>query len=184
MDGTTAIADLSDRGDTSAPIDHRFELDQSPLRVTGATAMRQLGSKISEGLRIGDVILLQGELGAGKTTLTQGIAAGLSIPEAIQSPTFGLVAEHDGVASDGTAIRLYHLDLFRIEDPEELESIGFDQYADPDDGITVIEWPERAIGWLPDRYLFISIGFAGQDRRRVSVRSAGDEGPIPQLITR
>lgn len=141
------------------------------LLITGETAMRQLGSKLAEELRVGDVLLLHGDLGAGKTTLTQGIATGLGIAEVVQSPTFGLVAVHNGVTSDGTSVRLYHLDLYRLNDPGDLESIGFDQYANPDDGITVIEWPERAVGWLPDRYLVVSIEYAGLEERSVSFRA-------------
>ncbi len=143
------------------------------LSITGAAAMRQLGIRLAAGLRGGDVLLLHGDLGAGKTTLTQGIAAGLRVPEPVQSPTFGLVAEHDGVAADGSPVRLYHLDLYRLDDPAGLEALGFDRYADPDDGISVIEWPERAAGWLPERYLLVTIGHAGVDERSVGIRAVG-----------
>lgn len=135
--------------------------------------MRQLGMLLAEGLRAGDVLLLHGDLGAGKTTLTQGIAAGLRVLEAIQSPTFGLVAEHEGFTADDTPVRLYHLDLYRLDDPSQIEDLGFDRYADPEDGITVIEWPERAFGWLPERYLIVSIAHAGPDQRDVAIRSSG-----------
>ncbi|CAA9555538.1 MAG: tRNA threonylcarbamoyladenosine biosynthesis protein TsaE [uncultured Thermomicrobiales bacterium] len=135
--------------------------------------MHRLGRDLAGELRAGDVLLLHGDLGAGKTALTQGIAAGLRVPEAIQSPTFGLVAEHDGLTADGHPIRLYHLDLYRLESPAELESLGFDRYVDPDDGITVIEWPERAIGWLPERFMIISIAHAGPDDRIVTIRVVG-----------
>lgn len=149
------------------------------MLVGGETAMRQLGRTIAKGLRRGDVLLLHGDLGSGKTTLTQGIAAGLSIHEAIQSPTFALVAEHDGMTSDGATIRLYHLDLYRLDEPDELEGIGFERFAEPEDGITVIEWPERAYGWLPDRYLLVSIAHAGLGQRSVTITAVEpDDGEL------
>jgi len=143
--------------------------------------MRQLGMRLAEGLRAGDVLLLHGDLGAGKTTLTQGIAAGLRIPGPISSPTFGLVAEHEGTATDGSPVRLHHLDLYRLDDPSDLEGLGFDRFADPDDGITVIEWPERAIGWLPERYLLVAIAHEGPDERTVTLRVVGEtNAPVPE----
>lgn len=184
MDGERAIAGRSIDGEPPASIARRIEVDPQTSLVTGETAMRELGSRLSRRLRIGDVVLLHGNLGAGKTTLTQGIGAGLSIREAIQSPTFGLVAEHEGVAFDGSKLRLYHLDLYRLDDPDDLESIGFDHYANPDDGITVIEWPERAIDWLPNRYLLVSIAYAGLEGRFVSIRSVGSDDSSNQEGTR
>ena len=141
--------------------------------IRGAAAMHRLGMGLAAELHAGDVLLLHGDLGAGKTTLTQGIAAGLRVPEAIRSPTFGLVAEYDGLTEGGTPVRLYHLDLYRLDTPAELEGVGFDRYAEPDDGISVIEWPERAGGWLPERYLLVAIDYAGPDVRRVTIQVVG-----------
>ena len=121
-------------------------------------AMVTFGQEFARRLRAGDVLLLHGDLGAGKTTLTQGIAAGLGVSESIQSPTFALVAEHEGVDGSGLPIRVYHLDLYRLENEEELEGIGYELYVAPVDGISVIEWPERAGEWLPDRFWLIRIG--------------------------
>jgi tRNA threonylcarbamoyladenosine biosynthesis protein TsaE len=119
--------------------------------------MAAYGRDFAQRLGQGDVVLLHGDLGAGKTTLTQGIAAGLGVAEAIQSPTFSLVAEHEGTDAGARPIRLYHLDLYRLTDPEELEGLGYDQYLDPVDGVAVIEWPERAGSWLPDRFWLLHI---------------------------
>lgn len=135
--------------------------------------MHSLGLGLAAELQSGDVLLLHGDLGAGKTTLMQGIAAGLQVSEAVQSPTFGLAAEYDGMTADGSTVRLHHLDLYRLDTPAELEGLGFDRYVEPDDGITVIEWPERAIGWLPERYLLVSIAYAGPDDRSVTIRVVG-----------
>ena len=104
--------------------------------------------------------------GAGKTTLVQGIAAGLGVEEAIQSPTFGLVADHRGRLASGDAVAIHHLDLYRLESPDDLEDLGYEQYIAPADGISLIEWPERANDWLPDRFMLLKInpGVAGGRR--------------------
>lgn len=132
-------------------------------------ATRTLGIRLAHLLRPGDVVLLHGDLGAGKTTLTQGIAQGLGITEPVQSPTFTIVAEHDGHALDGTPLRLYHLDLYRLGGEDDLEGIGFDDLLAPADGVTIIEWPERAGTWLPDRYAAIAIEMMPGSHRRLTV---------------
>lgn len=135
------------------------------LELTSASAMQTFGREFAGRLQTGDVVLLHGDLGAGKTTLTQGIAEGLGIDEAVQSPTFTLVQEHQG-----TSLMLYHLDLYRLEDPSELEGIGYETYLDPPDGVSVIEWPERAGDWLPDQFWLVQISHLGEDSRRLVVR--------------
>jgi len=140
---------------------------------TSAETTRNFGSAIGRELRRGDVVLLNGDLGAGKTTLTQGIAVGLGVDEPVQSPTFTLVAEHEGHDANGNALRFYHLDLYRLRDEADLESFGYDQYLEPADGVSVIEWPERAGIWLPDRYLLVDLLIEGPDRRRLRIASIG-----------
>lgn len=146
----------------------RFELTSPSAGET-----RRIGMAIGRTLRRGDVVLLNGDLGAGKTTLTQGIASGLRVAEPVQSPTFTLVAEHNGRDANGEAIRLYHIDLYRLRDEADLESFGFDQYLQPADGISVIEWPERAVTWLPDRYLLVDFALEGPDFRRLRLEMVG-----------
>lgn len=136
---------------------HAFVADGEPLRIGDASAMRVFGRSFAERLRAGDVVLLHGDLGAGKTTLTQGIAEGLAIAGPIQSPTFTIVSEHQGVPGEGRPIRLYHLDLYRLDDPADLDALGYDQYLMPEDGVSVIEWPERAGDWLPPQFWLIRI---------------------------
>lgn len=121
--------------------------------------MVDYGREFAKDLGAGDVVLLHGDLGAGKTTLTQGIAAGFHVAEEIQSPTFTIVAEHDGKDVEGTPIRLYHLDLYRLTTREELDGLGYEQYLEPVDGVSVIEWPERAGDWLPDRFWLLRIAY-------------------------
>jgi tRNA threonylcarbamoyladenosine biosynthesis protein TsaE len=152
------------------------------VETRSADETRALGERLARLLRAGDVLLLQGDLGAGKTTLTQGIARGLGIAGYVQSPTFILVAEYDGRATDGTPLCLHHLDLYRLEDGGDLESIGFDDYLEPGDGVSVIEWPERATDDLPDSYVLIRIEQGDGDRRRVSFLAVPESGDLANRV--
>lgn len=143
---------------------------QTDMRIDSAAAMRQYGKEFASRLRPGDVVLLHGDLGAGKTTFTQGVAEGLGVDGAMQSPTFTLVREHEG-----EQMRLYHLDLYRLDDPEDLENIGYETYLDPPDGVSLIEWPERAGDWLPGVFWLIRITHLGGDQRLLEVQRYGED---------
>jgi len=110
---------------------------------------RRLGAILGGLLVPGDVVLLHGELGAGKTAFTQGIGRGLGVAATVNSPTFTILKEYAG------RLPLYHFDLYRIEDPGELETLGFADYF-AGDGVSVIEWAERGevdgveAPWGPD----------------------------------
>jgi tRNA threonylcarbamoyladenosine biosynthesis protein TsaE len=140
------------------------------IEVVSAEAMQALGAELARALDTGDVLMLHGDLGAGKTTLTQGIATGLGVEGPVQSPTFTLVREHRG-----REMMLYHLDLYRLNDPDELENLGYEVYLDPPDGVSVIEWPERAGDWLPERFTLVQIEHLGGDRRKVTIRQLGQD---------
>ncbi|MBC7360235.1 MAG: tRNA (adenosine(37)-N6)-threonylcarbamoyltransferase complex ATPase subunit type 1 TsaE [Desulfacinum sp.] len=115
-------------------------------------ASHALGRAVGERLRAGDVVALWGELGAGKTFLAGGIARGLGVPEEIPitSPTFTIINEYEG------RVRLYHLDLYRIGDVDELETLPWRE-ALFGSGVAVVEWPERLGGYLPEERLDIHI---------------------------
>ncbi len=98
---------------------------------------RALAAEIAAGLRYGDVLFLEGDLGAGKTEFVKGLAAGLGATEPVQSPTFGLV--HEYRIREG---RLFHLDFYRLDDARAIHQAGLDQYFEPE-GISVIEWASR-----------------------------------------
>lgn len=132
-----------------------------------------IGRALARLLLPGDVVLLHGDLGAGKTTLVQGIAEGLGVADRPQSPTFTLVAEYEGRLASGEPVRLYHLDLYRLEHADELDSIGYGDLLDAAEAITLIEWPERAGDRLPDDYLLISMAIAGPDTRRIQLEGEG-----------
>jgi tRNA threonylcarbamoyladenosine biosynthesis protein TsaE len=108
----------------------------------------RLAESLAKKLRAGDVLLLEGDLGAGKTTFTKGLAKGLGIERTINSPTFTIIKEYKG------RIPLYHMDVYRLSDPEE--DLGFDEYFFGD-GVCVVEWAHLIEDQLPDEYLQISI---------------------------
>jgi tRNA threonylcarbamoyladenosine biosynthesis protein TsaE len=120
--------------------------------TTSAAKTRAFGKRLARLLRPGDVVLLQGPLGAGKTALTQGIGQGLAIESDVTSPTFILVAAHE---ANGTRPALYHADLYRLNDPFEVDDLRLEEQAA--DGVLVVEWPERALEALPEEHLLIVI---------------------------
>jgi tRNA threonylcarbamoyladenosine biosynthesis protein TsaE len=146
------------------------------LETTSADETRAIGAHLSRYARPGDLILLHGDLGAGKTTMVQGFLAALGAAEPVRSPTFILVSEYAAGSSPGQATAVRHLDLYRIEDPGELEALGFEELVGADDAVTLVEWPERAAGYLPEPYLLVEIAMAGNDRRWITLRAvpAGD----------
>lgn len=156
----------------------------SPLVVvsTSPARTRQIGVLLGRQARIGDVILLHGDLGAGKTTLTQGIGEGLCVSDPVRSPTFTLVAEHEGRTPSGDPIRLYHLDLYRLTSASDLDSFGFDAYLAPTDGITVIEWPERAGADLPAAYLLVALDALADDQRRLTINAVPVGAPSAERL--
>ena len=132
-----------------------------------------VGKALAGFLRDGDVVLLHGDLGAGKTRLAKGIAAALGISEVVSSPSFALVNEYD--TESAAVSRLFHLDLYRLRDESDLASIGFDDLVASADGVVLIEWPERAAAALPERFLLIEIENRGSDERHLRFVSGPDE---------
>jgi tRNA threonylcarbamoyladenosine biosynthesis protein TsaE len=164
---------------------HRQSIAPS-LRFTSMSEeeTREFGAAFGRLLRPGDVVLLHGDLGSGKTTLTQGIAKGLGIEDYVQSPTFTLVAEHPGQSKTGDPLTLYHLDLYRLDDPAELDSFGYEDLVTQSDGVVVVEWPERAGSVLPENYLLIVIETSGPDERQLSIQAIPSEGSFRALLER
>ncbi|MBW3634541.1 MAG: tRNA (adenosine(37)-N6)-threonylcarbamoyltransferase complex ATPase subunit type 1 TsaE [Chloroflexi bacterium] len=126
-------------------------------------------------LHDGDILLLHGDLGAGKTTLAKGIAEALGIDAVVASPSFSLVNEYD-TGPGAPVTRLYHLDLYRLQGADDLASIGFDDFAGPAKGATIVEWPERAATVLPDRYVLIEIESTGAESRSLRFVPVPDDG--------
>jgi tRNA threonylcarbamoyladenosine biosynthesis protein TsaE len=128
-----------------------------------------LGELLGRLLQPGDIVCLQGNLGTGKTCLTQGIGAGMHVTGTINSPTFVLVAEHAPVERGPY---LYHVDLYRIADYSEAYSLGLDDYV-CGDGVTVIEWAERAADMLPHERLWINLTYADTNKRALLLQACG-----------
>lgn len=110
-----------------------------------------IGRQIGELAKAGDIICLTGDLGSGKTHFTKGIALGLNIRDDITSPTFTIVNEYDG-----GRLKLNHFDVYRVNDPDEIEAIGFDEYIFSE-AVTVIEWANYIDVLIPEESLNISI---------------------------
>jgi tRNA threonylcarbamoyladenosine biosynthesis protein TsaE len=128
---------------------------------------RRLGMRLGAFLQTGDVVCLQGELGAGKTTFVQGLAAGWGSLDAVSSPTFILVNVYR--RADGA--KLYHFDTYRIESAPEAEELDLDAMLSA--GPLVIEWPERMAGVLPAERLWIKLEHVDEDRRQLTFLPAG-----------
>jgi tRNA threonylcarbamoyladenosine biosynthesis protein TsaE len=140
------------------------------IRSRSAEETQALGLALGELLRAGDVVLLSGPLGAGKTCFVQGLARGLGVPPgvAVTSPTFVLVAEYPGRAW------LRHADFYRVESYARLLDAGFDDLASPD-GVLVVEWPERFPDALPPERLELRIGADAQTgEREIRVEARGE----------
>jgi tRNA threonylcarbamoyladenosine biosynthesis protein TsaE len=142
-----------------------------------------LGTRLGAGLRAGDVILLRGDLGAGKTHFARGIAAGLGIPGPIPSPTFTLVYEYEGVNAAGQRVPLAHIDLYRLNEGGELDSVGLDEYVGGG-WAAVIEWPERAVNenFVPPAYLDIALDYVDERTRRLTATGHGAASRLLDLL--
>ncbi|MGP4042603.1 tRNA (adenosine(37)-N6)-threonylcarbamoyltransferase complex ATPase subunit type 1 TsaE [Gracilibacillus sp. D59] len=126
---------------------------------------RRLANELALLLSPGQVLTLEGDLGAGKTTFTKGLGAGLGVRRTINSPTFTIVKEYMG------EIPLYHMDAYRLEDIQE--DIGFDEYFNGD-GITVVEWASFIEEFLPEERLQIQIKRIDEHTRKITFHPIGD----------
>jgi tRNA threonylcarbamoyladenosine biosynthesis protein TsaE len=128
----------------------------------------RLGLEIGRQLPPGSVVALHGPLGAGKTTLVKGIARSLNIEEAVTSPSFTLISEYEG-NREGIPITLYHIDLYRISHPQEIEDLGMEEILNGE-GICVIEWAEKAEEFLPESTVRVEIVIGDREKRQIKVR--------------
>ena len=126
---------------------------------------RALGERIGRAAQAGDVLLLSGELGAGKTLFVQGIARGLGYESPVSSKSFVILGQYAG------RVTLYHADLYRLEDPEQVQELGLDEITA--DGVLAVEWPERAEWILPDERLLIRFEVTSEDTRRLHLEPRG-----------
>jgi tRNA threonylcarbamoyladenosine biosynthesis protein TsaE len=141
---------------------------RTELRAPTAEDTRAIGRAVAPLLRPGDVVALGGELGAGKTTLVQGAAAGLGAEDRVLSPTFTLVREYEGT------LPIYHLDVYRLSTLQDVEDLGFEEMIDAG-GVSFVEWGSGIEALLPESRLSISLATEGTSEERMIVVEA--EGP-------
>ncbi len=164
------------------------------LQINNEEAMIALGAKLAKWVSLGAIIYLDGDLGAGKTTLVRGFLRALAHHGVVKSPTFTVVEPYfidnrifynynkldanakieDDKKSLTEAIKIYHFDLYRLEDPEELEYLGIRDYLDGQ-AISLIEWPEKGYGVLSAADLQINIQHQGQGRQ-LELIACSDDG--------
>ena len=140
-------------------------------RTESAGETQQLAAALAALAEPGDLVVLAGDLGAGKTTFTQGFGRGLGVDEPITSPTFTLAQQYEG------RLRVHHLDVYRLEQLAEVAELGLSELLD-DGGVVLIEWGDAIVGVLPTEYLEVRLTYGDpartrEDDRRIVVRGLG-----------
>ena len=129
---------------------------------------KQLGMRLAEELQPGDVILLEGPLGAGKSEFARGVAKGLGVAETVTSPSFTILNVYES-----GRLPLYHFDWYRLESAEELYELGMDEYLGGA-GVALVEWPGQCPEALPERFLMIELLPLDENRRELRINRHGD----------
>ncbi len=141
-------------------------MDCPVLRSRSPAETRRIGARLGRLLEAGDVLLLQGELGSGKTVLAQGIGQGLAVQEPVKSSSFVLLNEYHG------HLTMYHADLYRLDDPAQVAELALEEIAAP--GVLAVEWPERAWQELPPDHLLVRIEEESARERRLALVPHGE----------
>jgi tRNA threonylcarbamoyladenosine biosynthesis protein TsaE len=141
-------------------------MNQPEITTNSPEETQEFGARLGKLARPGDVFLLVGKLGAGKTCLTQGIARGLGIKEYAASPSFVVARELYG------RLPLYHMDFYRLENPAEIADLGLDDYF-YGQGVSVVEWAEKGISLLPPEHLLIEMSYISDTGRRLKLKAIG-----------
>lgn len=132
------------------------------IALSDSAATVALGGRVAKGLDVGDAVALEGDLGAGKTTLARAVLRALGVTEDVPSPTFTLVQVYEA-----PRLTVRHYDLYRIENVSEMDELGLDDALA--EGAALIEWPERAEGRLPSDTLHIALAASGLDSRIATI---------------
>jgi len=149
----------------------------SALELDGLdeASLTALARRVADVLRPGDVVVLRGEVGAGKTTFVRAVAGDLGVREAVTSPTYQFARRYGGRLGDGSEVRLNHLDLYRLEGLDPWDALDFDEYVDGD-SVTFVEWAEPALGALPEPSV-VELFYEGPQTRRVLL-----SGPLVERL--
>jgi tRNA threonylcarbamoyladenosine biosynthesis protein TsaE len=126
---------------------------------------KRIGQRLARNLKPGDVVLLEGELGAGKTCFAQGIGKGLQVAEAVKSSSFVLVNEYNG------RLKVYHADLFRLGSPDEIADLALEENGA--DGLLLVEWPDRAPSEMPPEHLRVRFSIEDEGGRTLELTAQG-----------
>lgn len=143
---------------------------------------QRLGYALGACLREGDVVLLRGEMGAGKSVLTRAAARGMGVEGPVPSPTFTILNIHEG-----RSMRLYHFDLYRLEGVDALYEMGLEEYIPARDGAAFIEWPEMAEEAMPEDALTVTLTYEEDGMTRKAVLTPGgafDSARIDEIVKR
>jgi tRNA threonylcarbamoyladenosine biosynthesis protein TsaE len=149
-------------------------MTRSPLRLTTSSPeeTKELAAALAAVSLPGDLVLLAGEMGAGKTAFAQGFARGLGITDQVTSPTFTIVQEYSG-----GRLNMHHLDVYRLETLREVADLGLSEMLD-EEAVMLVEWGDAVLPALPDQYLELRIAFgAGDDERTFELRGVGGSWP-------
>ena len=155
-----------ERNEAILPDAHFIRIETSSREETVA-----IGSLLGRTLRAGDVICLDGDLGAGKTAFTDGIAKGMGVSGVIASPTFTILIEHTKMDSNGLRLPLYHFDAYRLSGEDDFYGLGFDEYLSGQ-GVCVIEWADRIRQAVPDQAVHVALhqrSVEMSDRRDIAI---------------
>ena len=139
----------------------------SAFVTRSAEETRALGARLAAQLRPGDALMLEGDMGAGKSELARGVARGLGIGGYLPSPSFPIMQEYRA-----GRLPLYHYDWYRLESPDELYEIGLDEFL-YGEGVALVEWPDRLPAAIPEKHLRVRITGNGDEPRTIELTSAG-----------
>ena len=147
------------------------------LRTTNPTQTQELAAALAALAEPGDLVVLAGEMGAGKTAFAQGFARGLGIHDRVTSPTFTIVREYTG-----GRLGMHHLDVYRLESLSEVADLGLSEMLD-EDAVMLVEWGDAVLPALPEQYLELRITFGeGDDDRQIELRGVGGTWPARSRI--
>src|SRR2546426_5511248 len=153
---------------------HSQEVATSKLDIISHSSAQtqRLGTRLGELLQGGELLLLDGQLGTGKTTFTQGLAKGMGITAIISSPTFTLLKEYPPEGQPQSRPALYHFDLYRLDDPEEVFALGFEDYF-ASSGVCVVEWADKADPLWVEEHLRIRFKIMSETKRGIVFLATG-----------
>ena len=137
-------------------------------KVASVEAMKQLAATLAPYVHPGDAVVLSGDLGAGKTQFVQGVATALGVRDAVCSPTFNILLTYPEAR-----VPLYHFDLYRLDDDEQLDDIGFYETVEGD-GVSFVEWGDKFLQAMPYNYLDVRISANADESRTVRIHAIGD----------